>query len=433
MASYRASATGNWSNLGIWQVWNGSAWVAAVNLPGSADDVWSNTFTVTIDQNITVLTLRNVANTTPAVTAGGGFIVSGTGLSITCIQSLGLIQNNTVSNLLTISGTGNNTFNINILGVSGGSTFNCVRVNSTGIVNWVGSVSSTAPTTTGAININNNCIFNIIGDIFHNGTGSTTVCISTSINSTGATLNITGNIGKSTGGTTTCVIFLNANNTLNIIGNVISSDVSSNQTCILVNGGSDQVINITGNVIGGTLSSCIVSSSVSVYLKIIGLISTGNSATAINFGTTNSVLITTGPLISSDYGRLPYIGSRMCLINPSTTYYEYADDSQNGNTTGPLPNRFTLYSPDTIADSPIPANVRQGTIYALGSQTGTLAVPSPSDVRKGFPTDNTVGTADLTAEDILDAISISTNDVAVRLRNVSTVASTGAQIASYKV
>lgn len=53
MAVRFAIASGNWSNTAIWD--NGA-------LPLAGDDVYANGFTVTIDQNITVLSLRNDIN-----------------------------------------------------------------------------------------------------------------------------------------------------------------------------------------------------------------------------------------------------------------------------------------------------------------------------------------------------------------------------------
>ena len=55
----------------------------------------------------------------------------------------------------------------------------------------------------------------------------------------------------------------------------------------------------------------------------------------------------------------------------------------------------------------------------------------PSDVRKGVNTDATVGTADLTAQDIFTEIASSSDPIAVRLRNIATVQTTGAKLASY--
>lgn len=447
MANYKAISTGDWSNIAIWQTWNGSAWVAASVLPSSSDDVWSNNFTVTIDQDVTVLTLRNTSNASPSITAGGGFIVSGTGLTITCLSSVGIVQNNTISNALTISGSGTNTFNINILGVQGGSTFNCVTITSTGTINWVGSISSTANTSIGALRIDSNCVFNLIGDVYHNGAGSTTVCILFTSNSIGTTFNMVGNIGRISGGQTTAVFYILANITFNITGNILSSNILNNQTSILVQSGTNVLINVTGNVIGGDTSICILSASVLCYVTVIGQITAGLSAIPIVLNNANSALITTGPLICGPYGRLPFSGSRIFFINPSTTYFEFADNSQGGNPSGTVPNRFTLYTPDTIVDAPIAANVRQGTVYALGSQTGTLIVPDPSNVRKDVPTDNTVGTADLSAADMWDYLTsnISTSgsigeailDIKTKTDTIPTnpasVDAVGAIVASYNV
>jgi len=82
-----AIANGNWSNTAIWD---------SNSLPTSADDVHANGFTVNIDQNINVLTLRNTASpvalvsqSIPTMTAnnlpsglcfGGGGSFTSTGL-----------------------------------------------------------------------------------------------------------------------------------------------------------------------------------------------------------------------------------------------------------------------------------------------------------------------------------------------------------------
>ena len=66
MAERWAVATGNWSSAATW---NGGT------LPDASDDVHANGFTITIDQDVTVLSLRTTAGTTPV--AGGGFTTSG--------------------------------------------------------------------------------------------------------------------------------------------------------------------------------------------------------------------------------------------------------------------------------------------------------------------------------------------------------------------
>ena len=64
MATRYAVATGNWSNTATWD---------GGTLPGAADDVYANNKTVTIDQDVTVVSLRNAAVGSPAITAGGTF------------------------------------------------------------------------------------------------------------------------------------------------------------------------------------------------------------------------------------------------------------------------------------------------------------------------------------------------------------------------
>jgi hypothetical protein len=61
MANYRAVANGNWSNLATWQDDSLGYFAASTVLPTSADDVYSNNFTVTIDG---IRNARLIANTT---------------------------------------------------------------------------------------------------------------------------------------------------------------------------------------------------------------------------------------------------------------------------------------------------------------------------------------------------------------------------------
>ena len=83
MALRYAVASGNWSDTATW---NGGT------LPTSADDVYSNNFTVTIDQNITVLSLRNTAGS-PAV-AGGKFVLTN-GITVNATGT-GLVAGSTI-------------------------------------------------------------------------------------------------------------------------------------------------------------------------------------------------------------------------------------------------------------------------------------------------------------------------------------------------
>ncbi len=96
---------------------------------------------------------------------------------------------------------------------------------------------------------------------------------------------------------------------------------------------------------------------------------------------------------------------------------------------------FNLYSANITGSTlglPLTTDVRNGISFGTGGAlTGSLIVPLASNVRMGVPFDNTVGAAELTAEDFLNAISGSSNAIAVRLRNVATVDTVGAQISAF--
>ena len=68
MAERYAVGTGNWSSVGTWD--------GGASLPTTGDTVHANTYTVTIDQNITVGSINTIAGATAA--AGGLFTTSGT-------------------------------------------------------------------------------------------------------------------------------------------------------------------------------------------------------------------------------------------------------------------------------------------------------------------------------------------------------------------
>jgi hypothetical protein len=65
MANYRAIANGNWSNLAIWQDDSLGYFANSTVLPTSADNVYANNFTVTIDGTRNAFTIRNTAFTPP--------------------------------------------------------------------------------------------------------------------------------------------------------------------------------------------------------------------------------------------------------------------------------------------------------------------------------------------------------------------------------
>jgi len=78
-----------------------------------------------------------------------------------------------------------------------------------------------------------------------------------------------------------------------------------------------------------------------------------------------------------------------------------------------------------------PANVRLGTVYDNGSQTGTLAVPSVANVLSGVATDATTGTLLMTPQAFWDALTSAMNtsgSMGERLKNATTTAIVAQQL-----
>jgi hypothetical protein len=391
MANVYAVKSGNWSDNTVWNTGT---------LPTSADDVFSNNFTVTIDQNVTVLTLRNTAAT--GVNAGGVFTVTG---NYTVVSGR-LFRSAT---LITYNGTG--TFEITTL-IDGGSegTGAYLNITGSGNVNFVGSITFNADGPRQAIVKSGIGILSITGDITATYINNNTV-----VNITNGDCYITGNITLGTGNT----------GTANFTSNVISYTAIS-------------TLEITGNIINesqrlnGTLETNIILSTSNSLIRHIGGMIMNNGLDGFCIKHTVGINLFSGPFVCSKYGFCPFLVYRMNLIITLNTYFEFRDSSTNGALAPSAPAPTTRFlSPDTLGDSPVPTNVRDGVSYALGTLTGTLKVPSPDSVAKGVPTDNTVGNAVLTPDAVWNYATANltdANSIGARLKNVSTLETTGEQL-----
>jgi hypothetical protein len=460
----------SYSNKYSWrfEAWNGTAWIVLQSLTGQSTVGYTSPLlgnsTPYIKYRIVFLTgVNGGANrihtiqfyeylgTSPAV-AGGGFILNNgvtvtcTGVdgivagTVTCLTYSGLTSANIVctGNIVTPGANSIRTINItsgtlnisalNIRGGAGGVNRYAIQVSGTGTtLNYTGLINL-GGSDYGGITALAGTIINVIGDcIAAGGSNHSAVLFS------GSQLNITGLLRGGPGGGSNTHGLLATSGTINITGDIEGSINIIGNAGVLLNG--QVTINVLGKIAGKAAPG--LSTSQIIYLNHIGTIeSSNNSLTTSNVGlsSTNggSINILTGPFISHPTGIQPLYVSRMHYRRTIGSYYEFRNNSTNGALPPAASAPATrLVSPDTVADSPIPANVRQGTVYSLGSQTGTMVVPSPSNVANNVPVDNTVGTAVLDPNAIwaVPLTSINTlNSIGRRVKNAATVETTGAQI-----
>jgi hypothetical protein len=174
---------------------------------------------------------------------------------------------------------------------------------------------------------------------------------------------------------------------LNVIGNV-EGNVGK---AIYATQGN---INITGTIIGGnSAGQTAVDILGSANLNHIGTAQASAYASAISCNTpTVSTVTCTGPFLKNGY--IVAIASQTLRINfGSNSYFQFK--KSNGED-------IDYVSTIEGYNYPTPADVRYGVEYKSGLAIGTCHVPTPDNVRKNIPVDNTVGTSDnVNAEDIL--------------------------------
>ena len=314
MAIVYAVKTGNWSDT---TVWNTGA------LPTSADDVYSNNFTVTVNQNINVISLRNGATT--GVTAGGQF--AGTaGITVVCDT---------------------------IVNGAGGGTLRFAAINGTCVV--------TANTIIGGTSFGLELINSVV-------------------------LNIT------------------------INGNILGSP-SANSVGLQLN--------------GGIITSCVINGNITAQI-----------GAAVSGGTSTSQVTINGVATSSaSNNAIPN------FQNSATNIFSITKAATPDNGLAAINNTASKLASVTVKEIeqgvfgqvPAQSDVRFGVTYQSGSKTGTAYIPSPSSVGFGVPVDNTTGTASLTPASVWNAATSSlttSGSIGERLKNASTVDTTGDQLAA---
>ena len=396
-----AVASGNWSNTATW---SGSI------IPTASDDVFTNNFNVTINQNINILSLSNSATT--GVTSGGTFI-STDGISITASRTPYGLNGGIAIPILTITGS----HTVYFLGNIQGSLFTnigAIRITNGGILYFTGSIIGGVGGSTSAPGI-----YIIGGSI--NVTGS----ITGGGNNGGAGISILNgainSIGNITGGTGGPGILLAGSSSLNhngLVNSTALNGISSTSTGNMV---------ITGSVTAFTAAG--ISSTSAQLIVITGSINTSNSAPGLSSTSTSATVRVTGPLIASQNNINPVFSPKIQLISTSTPTYTLETDT--------FPRDVTFYDVAFTSSLPTQTNVRSGSLYGGSAEySGSMSVPSSSDVRYGVPVDTTTGSAaNITPQDIFDyAVSSLTgsNTIGERLKSISTVQTTAATIAAFK-
>lgn len=423
MPARKATASGKWSQS-IWDV-----------TPSVGDDVFANGFTVEIDQNVNVSSLRTTLSSGYAA-AGGGFtlyqplsvIASPRGFfggTTTCLTSYVSAGTATLSGD-TYSGTSANAYGIdhsgmgnlvvygNITSLGGISNASYGLINSS-----TGNVTTSGAFIVGGFGSNvrshgivNNSTGNINITVFQGisgGTGSGTSSYG-AVNSSGGLISIKGDVYGGTG-TPTGVVVNESAGTILIIGNILAK----NSPAIFQN--STGTVLVSGTITASTNAHGVVSS---------------NTAARNEF---------TGTLVNSISGRQAVYCAKY-LVHPKMF------DSATVQAVDRSGTYVSFYAPEAYSTSFVPhvSSVALGTAYAAVSSlsgvavnipvqlSGTMVVPSEASVSFGTLVGQTTGTAIHTPEQLQQVwnTNINTltaaNSLGARLKNTATVQEVGQQI-----
>jgi hypothetical protein len=387
MANIAAAQNGDFSAT--------STWVGGV-VPGSGDVAYANTFTVTISDTRTVQAVSNASAT--GITAGGTFSILN-GCNLTCTNANGIVHHAAnVSNCVTVDSLviGQSALiTASITVTNAGSGRPVLVFSSNGTLNFVGNLTGTISgvnsDSTPPISVTGSGILNVTGNLLgaYSDNGPAINVTSSS------TINITGSV---TGG----------------IGNNINASLSPG----LYAGGSSN-ITITGNVLGASTSlNAGINNSGSGTVTVNGSCQAGSRAPSIASGSLTQITRLSGPFLLGASGNINPVQAQSWRWAP-TQIPTYLEVPTSGGST-----KRNLYTADNMPQGgyPVAANVRQSTVFGPSSEfTGTLAVPSPSSVALGVATDNTVGTAILTAATVRSAMGMASANLDSQLAVKATV------------
>ena len=200
-------------------------------------------------------------------------------------------------------------------------------------------------------------------------------------------LSVTGNVFGGTGNASVAIFASGANAEITITGNVFAGDGNQNSHGVSCTGASIVII-VTGNLTANVGRAVSVTGSSSI-VDVVGTLTASSENNALF---SSNLIILDGDFIDADNGRLSHsaIFRRVRIgTNVRTVYTTPEESNANGS---PVIRASLDYVTNNV---PIPADVREGTIYADDQFTGELVVPPVEAVAAGVPVDDTVGTATL--------------------------------------
>jgi hypothetical protein len=342
MANYRAVANGNWNT--------GSTWAGGAVPPnGQGHNIYSNTFTVTIDIGVDVALITNAAFAGTFVGGGtaamGGYFELANGVTLTG----NVIRGSSVTHAFTLLISASNSANIvgNISsqsGISGGGNSSCFQINTSGTINITGNVTGGDIAQSAGIFTASNATINITGNVTAGSGGNSTNAWARGIQSTGlGYINVTGSVSGGTSNTGQIGI-QNGNGNLSVVGSVTAGNTLGSYG---ISTGSGN-INIVGNITATNTAN--------------GLVATGNANT-----------IFSGNFTASSNGTAAiYCPQYRVSPTPLNARTRYA-----ANGSGSYVDMFTS---DNNLGQANPTDVRSGVSYASGNLTGRLTVPARDSV-----------------------------------------------------
>jgi len=442
-----AVQNGNWSSA---STWSGSL------IPTASDDVFANNFTVNIDTSFQVLSLSNEASAS-AIVAGGTFNFNSGSISGSCTSNTPVVIR--AANLITVTATsGSVSLTLNgPINTPTTSVTNLVRIAHTGNcdftitatliqANLLGGGNPTInKTSTGTIYINSNLLGLSNSSPFFSSAGNTIIVGDiiagassgnfAGISQTGGNLTITGSIRGGSGNSSARGVNFTGTN-LYITGSVTSGITGAEGIVttgnIIVNGnilgfGNNGILTsgpvniINGNVIAG--SSAGIASTSANQININGDVIASATAVGVSSTAATGIVILNGNMFNNA-GKQAIYCQNLFLSDTGTTQARFFTSGSQDR---------TLYSANTFPNLPSGSNVRSTTSYGPGNElSGSLIMPDPANVRYGVPTDNTTGSALLSAENLFNEIATSNNTVAVRLREASTTNTVGNLLTAFK-